>query len=782
MSRSNAALRLRDAGFFLAFFLSGFSALVYQTIWQRLLTLFGGSDVQSVTVIVAAFMAGLGAGSWAGGHLADRLAVRARFLAFALAESGIAAFALISVPLYHGFLYGWLGERALPAPIVALVLFLTLLWPTFLMGLSLPLLGKALTASSHAAGRRLGALYGWNTLGAAAGSLTGLLVLARLYGFQTALGVGAALNLVCAGIAVVLGRDDEPALAAGPTVEAKRDTGTAPEAFPFRTWVLVYAVSGFVALSFEILWFRILGVMLKSSSFTFGVLLFVYLSGIGLGALLGGGVAGRIRRPARVFFLLQAGIPVYAAVSLGALIWGLDAHLPVLDAVRQHLGRPNGLKFSHHIPTLIQYLASLGRVTLEVRDVALSFLQIYGLLPAFLVLVPTLLMGMSFPLLQQAVQTDRAFLGRRLGVLQAANIAGSTLGAILTGLVLLRWIGSAATLRLLVVVGSGFLWLALAGRPRIARAAATVGVVALALWSTPDAGSLWARLHDARADEVTFAEDGAGVSVLKEEPRSEQVRVFVNGQAHSSLPWGGSTPCWGALPVLVHPAPRTVAAIGLGSGDTLFALASREEVRRIDCIEIMQSQWQTLLALRASGRFDGLNALVQEPRIRLAFGDGRAFLLRETRRFDVIEADALFPDSAYSGNLYSWEYFDLVRRRLAPGGLAVTWEPTTRVGRTFVKVFPYVKEFENILVGSNQPILIDRETVRARARSEFTTQHFRRAGIDIESTLAGILGQTPRAYGPRFDRASLDDLNTDLHPRDEFLTSAQFWRSTAAVP
>lgn len=744
-----------------------------QTIWQRLLTLFGGSDVQSVTVIVAAFMAGLGAGSWAGGHLADRLAARARFLAFAGAEAGIGLFGLASVPLYHGFLYGWLGERGLPLPVVALVLFLTLLLPTFLMGLSLPLLGKALTEGQPDVGRRLGALYGWNTLGAAAGALTGLLVLARLYGFTHALALAASLNGVCAVLAVALGRDNTVATSIAP-VPAPSSAPVVPEAYPLRTWILVYGLSGFVALSLEVFWFRVLGVMLKSSSFTFSVLLFVYLSGIGLGALLGGRIVRRVGRPARVFLAVQAAIPLYAAGSLALLLGGLAGGWTGLDLIRSYLGGPNGLKFSHHVPALVTTFISLGPLDPSVRAVASSFTQIYLALPAALVLAPTLLMGMSFAFLQQAVQTDPGWLGRRLGVLQAANIAGSTLGAVLTGLVLLAGIGSMGTLRALVVLGAVFTWLATAAFARSVRIGLTVGLAALGLASVPGPATLWATLHTAPASGVLFAEDGAGVAVLKDQAEGREVGVFVNGQAHSTLPWGGVHTVLGTLPVVLHPAPRLVAAIGLGSGDTLFAMASRREVLRIECVEILEPQWHTLRALEGRHRFPGLEGLFADPRIRFSFGDGRAFLLRDRRRFDVIEADALFPDSAYSGNLYSLEYFDLVRRRLAPGGLAVTWEPTPRVRRTFLKAFPHVKAFENILVGSNEPIAFDREAVWARVRSPFTAAHFERAGIAIEALLAGVLGPEPRSFGPRFDRAGLDDLNSDLDPRDEFLFSDDF--------
>ena len=155
---------------YLAFFLSGFAALLYQTIWQRILAFFGGADTFSVTITVAAFMAGLGFGSLAGGSLADRLAQRARLLAFAAAELAVALFALASTFVFHDVLYHRLGALPLSGLAIGAILFAVLLWPTFFMGMSLPLLARAL-ADARAPGERIAALYGWNTLGAACGSM-----------------------------------------------------------------------------------------------------------------------------------------------------------------------------------------------------------------------------------------------------------------------------------------------------------------------------------------------------------------------------------------------------------------------------------------------------------------------------------------------------------------------------------------------------------------------------------------------------------------------------------
>jgi hypothetical protein len=154
--------------------------------------------------------------------------------------------------------------------------------------------------------------------------------------------------------------------------------------------------------------------------------------------------------------------------------------------------------------------------------------------------------------------------------------------------------------------------------------------------------------------------------------------------------------------------------------------------------------------------------------------DGRLALMRSAARFDIIEADALRPTSAYSGNLFSDGYFELLRRRLRPGGLAVTWSPTARVHNAFVRVFPYVVALPDILIGSNEPIVFDRDAVLARLRDPRVQAYYARASIPVDAIVAMHLIELAR-YTPDFDRGTLTDFNTDLFPRDEFDRPAAAW-------
>jgi predicted membrane-bound spermidine synthase len=749
-------MRLAAYAVFLA---SGFSALIYQIVWQRLLGVFAGSDVHSATIIVAAFMVGLGCGSFAGACLSDRLSRSANLACFALAELAIGVFGFASTSLFYDGLYQRLGHLPLSIEARAAVLFLALLWPTFFMGLSLPLLARALTRGLPQAARVTGALYAANTIGAAAGALVATWGLLRLQGFAGSVKAAAAINVLAAVATLALVR---PRRDPHETQAAPEDSGFLPQPapddirLPFAVWALIYFVAGMIALSLEIVWFRLAGVMLKSTAFTFGTVLSIYLAGIGGGAALGSMLVARARRPGRAFLLLQAAIGLYAGASVALLLAQIS---------RARLLRP-----------LADYLA--GYEPFDVRRAAelpMEFALLYVLVPLLLVGPPTWLMGASLPLLQRTVQTDVRHLGRRIGTLMTANIAGSALGAILTGWVWLTWLGTHGTLKLLVAASAtfplcGLVWSFRASgqaATRVAHASAIGGAVVIVAM-IPGEGAFWARLHGGTPSFVVAGEDGSGTSLLRKMPADPRVVLFVNGIGQSWIPYGGIHTVLGALPAFIHPRPRTAIVIGLGSGDTVFAVAGRPGLEQVTCVEIIRPQIDTLARLDAVWRYPGLRSVLTHPRIAHRDGDGRTYLMRSRERYDLIEADALRPTSAYAGNLYSEQYFELMRGRLNRGGLAVSWAPTPRVHDTFVKVFPHALAFGDIVVGSNDPIAFDRETLRARLADPAVRDYFGAASVDIATLMDTYIERTPRAFAPDHDRTRLVDTNTDLFPKDEF--------------
>lgn len=765
------------------FFASGFAALLYQVVWQRILALFSGADVFSVTIVVSAFMAGLGLGSLGGGHLADRLSRRACLALFALAELSVGLFALASKALYYDVLYARLGAASLSPAMLGAVLFVAVLWPTFFMGVSLPLLARGLTSTLVAAARTVGSLYGWNTLGAAAGAFVTTWFLLRRFDFETCLHIGAVLNLACAVAVLPLRRALAKEQEATPVaVGEMAGAGSAGSPlFGVGGWLVVYALSGATALALEITWFRMLGVMLKSTSFTFGTLLAIYLLGVGSGSVMGARWVDRgSRAPAARFLSLQAGIPIYAALSVSALVFSLG-EVAGLGMLWRYFGTTEPLRVDLAILQLSLNPVRVWTLETPLATGARFFALLHGLLPLLLIGPPTFLMGLSFPHLQRAVQTDARFLGRRVGWLQTANIAGSLAGSSVTGFLLLPAIGTPGAFRGLALFALVFA--ALRARAERVRRGAFVSLAlgaaaVLAAGMVPAASEFWARLHGTRTARILVAEDASGVSVIRTSGSDDHV-VMAGGLGLSEFPFGaydGVHTALGALPVLLHPEPRRVAVIGMGSGDTSFAAGAHPATREVLTVEIIGSQLDVLHAFHARRSHPGLEVLFSDPRFRNVVGDGRTAVRRDREGFDVIEADALRPSSAYAGNLYSLEYFELLRESLRPGGFAVTWIPTERVRDTFLRSFPHVLVARDIAIGSETPIPYDQEALFARCRDPQVRAHFARVAIDVERLLRNYLaGHSYTLHGPDEDRSRYTDVNRDLFAKDEFLIGGKSW-------
>ena len=242
--------------------------------------------------------------------------------------------------------------------------------------------------------------------------------------------------------------------------------------------------------------------------------------------------------------------------------------------------------------------------------------------------------------------------------------------------------------------------------------------------------------------------------------------VWINGRSFSRLPFGGMHSVLGAIPALVHPAPREVAIIGLGSGDTAWAVGCRgSATERVTVFEISGPNLGLLERLRQQGAAPPtLASFLADPRVRHVVADGRNSLENARERFDVIEIDALWPSNAYSGNLYSVEFFELCARRLAPGGLMCSWCPTERVRHSFRRAFPHVIQTRGgqIMVGSNDPIALDLSAWRRRATDAQVVAY-----LGPEQSQAALADLVTAEAAPPLS-AGREKLNRDLHPRDEF--------------
>jgi spermidine synthase len=722
----------------LAFFASGVAALVYQVAWQRILALHTGVGVYSIALIVAAFMAGLGLGSHLGGNASERLSPRRALAAFGVVELAIATFGVASVPLYHGALghAGWLYAHG---PTAALLQIVALLPPTTLMGLSLPFLTRATVDDPSRAGRTLGVLYGINMAGAAVGAWLTPWILVRHIGLGGAVRAAAAANALAGALAVVLVAWRRTAPTPSPEPPTVPPGAEPAGRHALSLWIALYAGSGFCALSLEILWFRLLDVATRSTAFTFGTLLALYLLGTATGCLAAASFAPRLRRPLHFFLACQCAIAAWAGLAVAALP-RLPLSTPVLGS----------LDAFWRTGTLFR-LGQGGDTSL--------LLALYVVLPLALFGVPTLLMGVSFPALQRAVQDDPVTSGKKVGTLQAANILGCVAGSLSVGLVGLDRLGTAGSLRVVVVVAAGF---AVAGLRVYGRRSAFAPLFVLLLATAaavPSNERLWPRLLGVAHTHGLMREDATGLSAVVAFP--DGWKVTVNGKHHSRLPFGGVHTRLGALPAIVHPAPVRIAIVGLGSGDTAWAAGCRSSTRQVTVFEIAAGQRALLGRVATVATLPDLRRFLADPRVQVKVGDGRHEIARGDERYDIIEADALWPYAAYSGNLYSVEF-----SRLAPGGLMCTWAPTARVRAAFRAAFPTVvgPPDRTILIGSREALTLDSDAWVARARAADVVGYF---GSERASEMQRVVARVrPLEVG---DEADVPP-DLDLFPRDEFLS------------
>jgi len=725
--------RFRRSVLFGLFFLSGAAALVYQTAWHRLLGLFAGADTIAAALVVGAFLLGLGIGSLAAGLLADRLSRRAALLAFALCEVGIAAFAVASPWLYYDVIYRELLPLSASRGVIFAVVFAGLLWPTFLMGCSLPFLSKAVVSEIAGSAKLIGWLYGLNTLGAGVGAFVGGWYLIGTFGFDKAILVGAALNLVVAVGGLLLARGLGMADSKAPPKLRPEDS----DGGVVWRWSLLVFISGFLIVALQIVWYRLIGVLLQSNGYSFSLVLTVFLLGDAAGLLVGARTIDRIADPRRFFFLMQGIATALALAGAWFVYWAIG--VGILPA------------------TFVDHDIMSGRPA----DVALIVILLL-----IVVLPASFIMGFSFPVVQKAVQRDIDRLGQRVGLVQLANIVGNSAGSLVAGLMLLDLLGTAGTLMLLVAIGLGFACLQIATSPGARWVYPPALLLILGLAFFPPDRDFWRRLHGLTTEKAIIAEDKTGLSVLKM-ANEQDGKLYIQGHSQSRLPFDTVHVFLGAIGPLTHPAPKRVLVIGSGTGGTPYAAGLHPSTDRVRVIEIVAPVIDTLRRYLGDKGKSGVDGLLGNPKFEVVIADGRHSLALDPTKYDVIEADAILPKTGLSGLLNSQEFFRQVQSKLAPGGIYVQWAPTERTIETFRSVFPYVIMVHPALLGSDRPIPYSREKILELLERPEIDIHLTSARIDraellkwFEDKKVEVLndGRTVLARAP----------NTDFFPRDEY--------------
>lgn len=746
------------------YFLSGVAALLYQVVWTKQLAIQFGVTAYAVSTTVSVFMLGLALGSWIFGRLADR--VKRPLATYGLLEVGIGASALASLALLRAVeasvaSIGFADAAGLGfAALRTLGTFLVLVVPTLLMGGTFPLLAKEVVGTRGTAGRSLGRLYAVNALGGAVGCLLAGFVTIGWLGLRGSLLVGVGLNVLAASVAYALVRWRTAPV---PPEPAAAPPARAPAPPPSSGMRAAFFLAGLTGLAVEVVWTRMLLLNIASTAQSFGAMLAVCLFGLSLGSLATSRLADRID-PVRGYgvTLCLAGLSILLCMAL----WATQ---------------------SPRSGDVARWAVSLLPGSL--RGMAAFRLAVCLFQSALLLLLPTFLMGCSFPFAGRCFGRAAPELGRRLGSALTLNTLGSMLGPLLCGFWWLPGLGIQKTVVLcgtIVVVAGGAL---LAASVRLTGGLAIVGVstaLLLGAWLMP-ADFVLERTEQRSTGRLLFAEEdvGGSVAVLEIETggeRSLQLKVGMTSMITDVFACRRYTRLLAHVPMLLHPAPRDAMVICLGSGMTLSAVAAHPDVTTIDCAEL--SPGVARAARRWFGEANG--HVLEDPRVHVIVNDGRTQMLVSRRQYDLITLEPPPPFEDGVAMLYSREFYELCRSRLRPGGMVSQWIPyhCATLGQirsmlaTMQSVFPHstLWEFfdgrEYCVVGHLDDAAVPYGRIVSRFSEPRVRAHLQAVGIGAPEDLLACFVMGPeglRAFagGARLVTDDLPGLGYDLAAYDQ---------------
>jgi len=802
-------------------FLSGMCGLIFQVAWFREFRLLFGASTAASSAVLAVFMGGLGIGNAVLGKRADR--ARSPLAWYALLELSIAVAAAVSpllIDLLHGLYISSGGQLALGFPAATVVRLaisaLVLGTATFLMGGTLPAAVRAVTVCEDHQRRGAALLYGANTLGAVVGALGSTFFALECFGTRRTLWLACLVNTCTALSALALSRyalhrgrvstGQDTAKATGSKGRAANDQarpatrrGRAPtghnvakaadeqghRASPAAHIVYVVAgIAGFAFFLMELVWYRMLGPILGGTTFTFGLILAVALTGIGLG---GAAYAIFFRR---------------AAVSLDAL---------ALTCVLEACGIAIPFAFGDHLAILA--------ATLREANTALFLGEVWNwaVIASIVILPAAFVSGVQFPLLIGLLGEGDKDVGKQVGLAFSWNTVGAICGSLAGGFGLLPLLTAPGVWRavavLLAVLGISVLAYArqLARHRVSAIATVAAGIVAVGMIACPGPTAVWrhgdmgtGRGWQARilADPNALHdwENGARRSLLWEADGVESsvavvaapdaLAFHVNGMCDgNALADAGTQMMLGLIGGALHPRPQSAFVVGLGTGETAGWLAEVPSVNRVDVVELEPAVREMARRCRAVNR----NVLAN-PKVRLIFNDAREVLLTTAERYDLIVCEPSNPYRSGIATLFTREFYRAGRHRLNDGGMFIQWvqayevdERTMRtVFATFKSVFAHVELWQTqvgdvVLLGSDRRPEYSVSRLRGKVAAEPFASALSRAWhtTDLEGLFSHYVGGAALVEHFIGDAAAI---NSDDHNEIEYGFARTLGRTAWDVP
>ena len=737
----------------LLFCASGSAALIYEVVWFQLIQLVIGSTGISLGLLLGTFMGGMCLGSLALGRTAPDNWHPLRL--YAALEFGISAcglgllFLLPSLARGYVIWAGFFGRSLLCA--------VALLPPTVLMGATLPAVSRWLDRTP-AGISSLGLLYGGNILGAVIGCLAAGFYFLRVHDMAITTCVAVVLNLWVGITALYLSGASAPSAATAQT----ESTQPAPHG---ARWVyLVIALSGFCALSTEVVWTRLLSLMLGATVYAFSVILAVFLGGLALGSCAGAALARTSTRPGRALGACQ----LLLALAIAWAAFMLADSLPYW---------PINPSFSRSLWLSLQLdLVRCG----------------WAIFPA------TCLFGASFPLAMAGAvptQTDQA---RVVGQLYAANTLGAVLGAIVSSVLLLPAMGSQDLQRVLIGIStlSGLfaLWNHWKAESLFSRftPAWALGILAVAaglIWTMPRLPwglVAYGRYLPAKTDlgKLLFVGEGMNASVAVTELDTGVRNFHISGKVEASTDPHDMRlqRMLGHIPGLLHPQPRSALVVGCGAGVTAGSFVPYPQVEHIVICEIEPLIPRVVAQYFGQENYD----VLRDPRARVIYDDARHYILTTREKFDIITSDPIHPWVKGAATLYTKEYFELCKAHLNPGGLVTQWVPLYESNlavvqseiATFFEVFPNGTIWSNdddgegydvVLLGSAEPRTIDLQEIQERLEQNDyrpVLQSLRNAGFKSTYSLFATFAGQAEDLKPWLRKAAI---NRDRNLRLQYL-------------
>lgn len=766
------------------FFFSGIAGLIYEVVWTRMLTQIFGNTTYAIATVLSAFMAGLAIGSYLFGRIADR--GKNDFLLYGMLEGGVGVYGFLVPQLFE------LGQK-LYRPIFGLnesypfifnlllffLSFTLLVIPTLLMGATLPVLSRFFVRRLGDLGRKVADLYAINTFGAVLGCAFAGYVFIPQMGMRRTVFLAAGTNLLIAAVIVVVDFIRDKQTGALATAENTDVPSSAPssEAPSWLGWVILgsFCLSGFAALIYENAWTRALTLVIGSSIYSFTTMLVTFLVGLAFGGFLYARFLGEreVRLSTFGFIELWIGLAALATIPM-------FERLPLI---------------------FVRLLQGFG-------DAFNTFLSLQMFLSALVMLVPTILLGLTFPMVARLFTQSLYRVGSGVGNSYAANTLGAIIGSFVGGFILIPFIGVENTIIFATVVNlliGCFLVIAdsrMSPAPRSVLAAAVLVLAAMIPFRMPrwDPHILTSgvtiyndryealptdslRLEEMKRDEVLYYREGLTVTVsVHRIPGSDYIYFRSNGKIDGSYGDALSQLMIGYIPIMLHPTAKRVAVIGLGTGMSAHALATFP-VKKIEVIEIEPAMIEAskffdrasakLVRLPAGVKFPaglagrvwydaqhqlvyykgvmdeatrsklmGLseehdyrgaidtlyrrarnsrnNRVLEDKRVRVIPTDGRNFILATPESYDVITAEPSNPWIAGIANLYTREFYQVIKSKIKDDGIFGQWfhnysmspDDFRMVFRTFAETFPYVslwsmKESDFLLVGSKREQVFD---------------------------------------------------------------------------